>query len=86
MTSSSSLGKSMSSNSIVNRMLSKDTAEASSSSGIMASKSTSSVVANGHHNSSSSKMADGEVEGEVLLPCEFCEEMIPMFKLLSHQG
>jgi hypothetical protein len=55
----------------------------------MASKSTSSVVANGHHNSSnssSSKMADGEGEGEVLLPCEFCEEMIPMFKLLSHQG
>jgi hypothetical protein len=51
----------------------------------MASKSTSSVVANGHHNSSS-KMADGEGEGEVLLPCEFCEEMIPMFKLLSHQG
>jgi hypothetical protein len=31
-------------------------------------------------------MADGEGEGEVLLPCEFCEEMIPMFKLLSHQG
>jgi hypothetical protein len=54
----------------------------------MASKSTSSVVANSHHNSnsSSSKMADGEGEGEVLLPCEFCEEMIPMFKLLSHQG
>jgi hypothetical protein len=56
----------------------------------MASKSTSSVVANGHHNSnssnSSSKVADGEGEGEVLLPCEFCEEMIPMFKLLSHQG
>jgi hypothetical protein len=25
-------------------------------------------------------------EGDVMLPCEFCEEMIPMYKLLSHQG
>ena len=88
------LGKSNSSASIVNRMLNKEVnnnnnSSNSNSMGLVGSKSTSSVLANCHQNGNSSigkTVSNSNGEGDVMLPCEFCEEMIPMFKLLSHQG
>ena len=58
------------SNSIVNRALNGDSRH-----GLMPSKSTSVVPSK----------TEESVPGEKL-PCEFCEAMIPMYKLLSHQA
>ena len=59
-------------NSIVNRSINQ------MNGGVVSSKSTSVV--------SSLMKEEDDSENLEKLPCEFCEEMIPMYKLLSHQA
>jgi len=85
----SALNKSTSSSNFAETRRSSIRESASTTSNVSKSSTVSSAL-DKHSTSIANAHVNGQLNGggsnDVMLPCEFCEKMIPMYKLLSHQA